>query len=116
MSIQLTPNTKTEVDKQTAIELIKEYVGADCWAIKKDDVTIYDTYNERKEDEEKNKKLRKEILKNPFGKLLRGATEIIIYMFPDKTMTLTITYVSDNCWHAIEIESKRRGHKLKRPN
>lgn len=100
----LDPNSYQEFQ-----ELLKEYLGSDCWALEMNDQMLFNHYM----DEQRNIRetildniIRENILENPHSNLLvylhrlGQDSNIKIHMFQDRSLTVEIVYLfQTNTFH-----------------
>ncbi len=91
---------RSEKDYAALSKLIKEYVGADCWAFVVNGEIIFNSYIEKKTYKDKlvERGLRNQIIDNPHATILVEINRkdenvsIEIYMFGTHPFMLQITY------------------------
>ncbi len=87
---------------ETLENLIKGYVGSDCWAVVVDDEILFNNYDRiGMRDKIINNQIRDKIIENPHTNLLvnllrnKKDSLIRIYLFGSQSWTLNIEYKND---------------------
>lgn len=91
-------------DREKLVNLIKDLIGADCWAVTFDDEILFNEYvNKSIREKIEDQNIRDSITDNVHRNLLVHSvrkyanSKIVIYMFGQNSWTVTIDYIADDC-------------------